>query len=215
MTVTLERPLSTALREETAQAHTAAEGAEFIVRLLAGDLSRQALADFCGQLWFLYEALERAVRSVARTEVGSFIADPRLERQAALEADLSELLGGDWREQVRILPATAAYVARLEEIANSDEAVRVVAHHYVRYMGDISGGQIISAQLSAQYGVGNDGLNFYDFSALGKLVPYRSSYRQRLDGIPLSEKGREQLIAEAKDAFIFNTGILAALSENS
>lgn len=215
MTVALEKPLSTALREETARAHTEAEGSDYLARLMAGEVSLQSLADFSGQLWFIYEALERAVRAVSQTPVGSLVADPRLERQEALETDLAELIGGDWREKVRILPATAAYVARLEEIADANNAVRVVAHHYVRYMGDISGGQVISRQLKAQYGLSEGALNFYDFSALGKIPPYRSSYRQRLDDLPLSESEREGLIGEAKRAFAFNADVFAALSGNA
>jgi len=202
VTVTLNKPLSAALREATAHAHENAEGSAFMQRLMSGQLSRAAAADLTGQLWFVYESLERAVRSVAH---------PRLERRYALEADLAALVGGDWREKIRILPATAAYVARLEEVSGS--AVEVVAHHYVRYLGDVSGGQVIAARLGALYDIESDALNFYDFTAIGKIPPYRKGYRERLDGLSLTAGEREALLSEAQRAFAFNSGIFAELDK--
>ena len=67
MTVTLNKPLSAALREATAHAHENAEGSAFMQRLMSGQLSRAAAADLTGQLWFVYESLERAGRSTSRT----------------------------------------------------------------------------------------------------------------------------------------------------
>jgi len=211
VTVTLNKPLSAALREATAHAHENAEGSAFMQRLMSGQLSRAAAADLTGQLWFVYESLERAVRSVAHTPIGSAGADPRLERRYALEADLAALVGGDWREKIRILPATAAYVARLEEVSGS--AVEVVAHHYVRYLGDVSGGQVIAARLGALYDIESDALNFYDFTAIGKIPPYRKGYRERLDGLSLTAGEREALLSEAQRAFAFNSGIFAELDK--
>lgn len=210
MTVTLKKPLSVALREETAHAHENAERSAFMQRLISGELTAEAAADLGGQLWFVYESLERAVRSVAHTPIASAVADPRLERRFALEADLAALVGGDWREKIRILPATASYVARLEEISGS--AVEVVAHHYVRYLGDVSGGQVIAARLGALYDIEPDALNFYDFSAIGKIPPYRKDYRERLDSLILTADEREALLLEAQRAFAFNSAIFAELN---
>ncbi|MDK4275376.1 biliverdin-producing heme oxygenase [Corynebacterium accolens] len=211
MTITLKKPLSVALREETAHAHENAERSAFMQRLISGELTAEAAADLGGQLWFVYESLERAVRSVADTPIASAVADPRLERRFALEADLAALVGGDWREKIRILPATASYVARLEEISGS--AVEVVAHHYVRYLGDVSGGQVIAARLGALYDIEPDALNFYDFSAIGKIPPYRKGYRERLDSLILTADEREALLVEAQRAFAFNSAIFAELNK--
>lgn len=205
-------PLSQALRDETSRAHAGAEGSDFMTRLMAGELSAQAVAALTGQLWFVYEALERAVRAVAETPIAGAVADPRLERRDALELDLAEMLGARWRDEVRILPATARYVARLESLDSPGAAPEIVAHHYVRYLGDVSGGQVIAARLGALYGVDPDALHFYDFTAIGKIPPYRTAYREALDGLVLSEVQRAGLIAEAQEAFAFNSGVFAELS---
>lgn len=206
-------PLSQMLREETARAHASAEGSDFMTRLMAGELSAEALATFTGQLWFIYEALERAVRAVAHTRIAGAVADPRLERRDALEHDLAEMYGPQWRDEVRILPATARYVARLESLDTPGSEPRVVAHHYVRYLGDISGGQVIAARLGALYGIDPDALNFYNFAAIGKIPPYRSAYREALDELALSDAQRAALIAEAQAAFACNSAVFAELAK--
>ena len=211
MTTTIDKPLSAALRDATAAVHARAENSSFMQRLLSGQLTEAAAADLAGQLWFVYDALENAARSVVNSPVAGAVADPRLERRDALEADLELFIGEDWREKVQALPATAAYVARLEEIAG--KPVEVVAHHYVRYLGDISGGQVIAAMLRSHYGIPAGALNFYDFSAIGKIPPYRNGYRERVDGLALNNDQRATLLTEAEKAFNFNTAIFAELAE--
>ena len=148
--------------------------------LLGGKLNTEAVAEFTGQLWFIYEALERAVRAIEDQPLAGSIVDRRLERQVSLEADLAGMYGANWRDAIRILPATMKYVSRLEELTGTGDPVPVIAHHYVRYLGDVSGGQVIAARLGTYYDIDPESLNFYDFSAIGKIPPYRSSYRTAL-----------------------------------
>ncbi len=202
-TIELDSPLSAQLREATQQAHSEAEGSQFMSRLIAGELNPEAVAFFTGQLWFIYEALERAVRNVDCP-----VADPRLERKLALEADLAEMYGADWRDQVRILPATARYVAHLGEL---DSPHLVTAHHYVRYLGDISGGQVIAARLGAVYGIDRDALNFYHFTAIDKIPPYRKAYKAALNEMQLSDAARAELLEEARVAFGLNSAVFAEM----
>lgn len=213
MTVTvIPAPLSVALREETAAAHETAEQSDFMARLLAGEQDSAAVSALTSQLWFVYTALEAATDAVAASGIGGAIHDARLVRRPALDADLRTLLGDGWRDQIRPLGATADYVARLEELASPEQAHRVVAHHYVRYMGDIAGGQVIAQRLKNLYGIPAEALNFYDFEALGKIPPYRADYRSRLDALELTDTQREETLAEAKDAFAFNTAMFADLA---
>lgn len=213
MTVATSQPLSLALRAATATAHENAEGSDFMAQLLAGKLDSEAVHEFTGQLWFIYDALERAVHEVKDTALTSTIFDSRLDRRASLESDLTGMYGSNWRDTVRILPATMKYVARLEEITGTNDPVPVIAHHYVRYLGDVSGGQVIASRLRIHYGVETESLSFYDFSAIGKIPPFRKNYRAALDELELDEDQREQLISEAKKAFAFNSAVFADLNE--
>lgn len=203
-------PISQALRNATAEAHGRAEGSEFMSTLFKGELDAQAVYALSGQLWFVYSALENAVDRVSGTPIGSVIADPRLQRRAALDHDLTYCLGSDWRKQLELLPATRRYVDRLDSFGEQD-VVRVIAHHYVRYLGDISGGQVIAARVADLYNVDPEALKFYDFSAIGKIPPYRTNYRQRLDSLPLTTQQRSTLIEEAIDAFGMNFALFTDL----
>ena len=209
---TTER-LTTRLREATAAAHDDAENSGFMSALLDGELHACAAADLAGQLWFVYGVLEDAVRSIADTPEGAAIADERLERHDALERDLGFLVGPRWRSSIEALPPTAAYVNRLTELARARDAASLLAHHYVRYLGDLSGGQIIARRLRDHYGIDGEGAAFYDFSALGKIKPYRDAYRDRLDALDLRDDVRDRVLAEAVLAFRMNTSLFRALDE--
>ena len=83
----------------------------------------------------------------------------------------------------------------------------------MRYLGDLSGGQIIARRLRDHYGIDGEGAAFYDFSALGKIKPYRDAYRERLDALELHDDVRDRVLAEAVLAFRLNTALFRALDE--
>lgn len=207
-----DKQLSVDLKESTLKAHERAESSTFVSRLLEGELSREAFADLTAQLWFIYSALEAAVRAAGENDAIERIYDPALERQAALERDLEQLYGAEWESKIEVLDATARYAERLNELRGLEVAPLLVAHHYVRYLGDIAGGQVIARVVAGKYGVESEALNFYDFSELGKIKPYRDRYKLRLDSVVLTEEGREAVIEEAVKAFGFNFEVFSALS---
>lgn len=209
MTLLATTPLSVALQEGTACAHAHAERAPFMSVLLDGGLTVAAFASYTGQLHAVYVALERAARAAAATPVMGALHDPRLERVAALESDLAELCGPQWRDVIHALPETRAYADHLDSL--SGDGASALAHHYVRYMGDLSGGQIIARLAGVHYGLEPRHLSFYDFSGLGKVKPYRDAYRRQLDGLELRAEERETVLAEANRAFDLNFAMLAAL----
>ncbi|WJZ03226.1 heme oxygenase (biliverdin-producing) [Corynebacterium freiburgense] len=209
MTLAMEaRPgaqLSAELKTSTAEAHERAEHSTFMEQLLNGNAD---VADFIAlqeQSWFVYSALENAARKVADNPIAAGVVDPVLDRVPSLEADLDHLHGGkEWRETVTALPATQAYVDRLNEIAETSDAARLVAHHYVRYLGDLSGGQVIGRMMQRHYDVAPEGVTFYNFEGIEKVKPYKDNYRAALDAIELSDADRARLLDEAGDAFLMN-----------
>ena len=90
-----------------------------------------------------------------------------------------------------------------------------VAHHYTRYMGDVSGGQFIRRVAVEAYGFERGaGTAFYDFRALGSLPRFRSDYRDRLDSLELDEAAAGLLIEETRLAYRLNTEVLADLGRH-
>ncbi|BAU96556.1 heme oxygenase [Corynebacterium suranareeae] len=205
--------LSEELRTHTAQAHEDAEHSTFMNDLLTGKLNAQAFIKLQEQSWLFYTALEAAARACSEDSRAASLFDPRLERKETLEADLDKLHeGANWREGVVATEATASYVERLEEIGAAKDFPRLVAHHYVRYLGDLSGGQVIARMVNREYGVEDDALSFYRFEDLGKLKPYKDNYRTALDALELTSVERSALLDEASDAFRFNQLVFEALA---
>ncbi|KQB85158.1 heme oxygenase (biliverdin-producing) [Corynebacterium oculi] len=213
--------LSADLKTFTAVAHEEAESSTFMADLLAGKLSAAEFVRLQEQAWLFYSALEKAAHALADTERAGKIIDPRLDRAAALERDLTYLHGlgegetGDWRERVVPLPATAAYVERLHRVYESLDEPRLVAHHYVRYLGDMSGGQVIATMMARHYGIAWEGLSFYRFAGIEKLKPYKDAYRANLNAMNFSEDERGVLLEEAAYAFVLNMNVFADLGRDA
>ena len=198
------------LRTATAKQHQEAEQSSFMGDLLGGSLGVEAYAELAGQLWFVYRELERAGLTLAdHPVVGPFI-DPVLHRTAALERDLCHLRGADWQRGLVALPATAAYAARLGEVA-AEWPAGFIAHHYTRYLGDLSGGQIIRGIAEKTWGFERkgDGVRFYVFEQVGNPAAFKRGYRQRLDaaGTAVGEIEQRRIAEEAGRAFQLNTAL--------
>ncbi|MDO4911718.1 MAG: biliverdin-producing heme oxygenase [Corynebacterium sp.] len=201
---TTNAPLSVALRTSTAEAHEAAEHSSFMDDLIGGRLDKAAFTRLQEQSWHFYKAMEEAARDL-KDDMGD-IYDVVLERLGTLEHDIAELGG---TVDAPILPATQEYVDRLKAIHDAKAAHRLVAHHYVRYLGDLSGGQVIGRMMQRHYDVSEEATTFYDFPF--KRKPYKDKYRESLDALSLTEEQRAELLQEASDAFIFNQRVFQDL----
>ncbi|KAE8766069.1 heme oxygenase (biliverdin-producing) [Georgenia thermotolerans] len=202
-------PLSQRLRDGTQDDHRAAESQPFVSALLAGELDVAAYADLAGQQLAIYRALEDGGSAMRRDPRGRHLVFSALERVPSIERDLAHLHGPGWRDRLRILPATRAYAARLRAVAG--HLPEYAAHAYTRYLGDLSGGQIIKRMVQRHYGVGGDGLTFYDFPDIPKAKPFKDRYRERLDALELDAAETARTVAEAQEAFRLNRAVFAEL----
>lgn len=203
--------LSLALREGTREQHGQAEGMAFVERLLAGDLDRAAYTDLAVQQLAIYTALEQAGAELRAAGGDHGLVFEELTRVPAIERDLAFLVGTDWPERVVFLPATRAYAERLA--ACSSDVATYAAHAYTRYLGDLSGGQVVKRMVQRHYGLTDEGVAFYDFPEIHKLKPFKDVYRERLDQLPLDAGQRAAVVAEAQVAFSLNQRMFAELGE--
>lgn len=198
------------IKTQTDAAHRRTEQSRFVGDLLAGKLTPAAHAALIAQTYLVYRTLEDAGRTHAENRlVAPFLGDELL-RTGALEADLEFLLGAQWRDQVVASPATQRYIDRLDEVAY-DWPAGFVAHHYIRYLGDLSGGQIIRRMLERAYGYETDGLRFYIFDGIEKPKLYKDAYRAKLDSAPLSADEQQRIIDEVNLAYELNGALFADL----
>lgn len=214
MTATTPRPtaepLSLLLRSGTRDEHQAAESMAFVDRLLAGDLCAAAYTDLAAQLLHVYRALEEVGDALAEHPVGRTVVFEELRRAPALEHDLAVLAGPDWASRPDVVtphPATLAYTDRIRV----GGLPGYVAHAYTRYLGDLSGGQVIARMVQRHYGVPEEALSFYRFGEIDRIKPFKDVYRTRLDELPLTEDERAAVVAESREAFRANRELFAVL----
>jgi heme oxygenase len=204
---------SQVLRDATATDHRDAAGAGFVHGLLSGSLPVEAYADLAAQQWYIYAELEKASDAHRFDPVaGAFVHD-ELTRRTTIEGDLATVVGTRWRSAIRPLPATTAYVDRLRSVA-ATSAVGFVAHHYTRYLGDLSGGQYIGKAIDRNYGFeGGPGARFYVFDQIDDADAFKERYRAALDQAPWSPADHAAVIDEVKVAYTCNQAVIAELAE--
>lgn len=206
-------PLSLRLREGTKTSHRLAETTPFIREFFAGRLSRAAYTTFLVQLRQVYAALETHLEEHRAHPVLAPMYLPVLHRVAAIDQDLAFYdPAGAWTTQPP-LPATERYVQRLGEVADH-RPVDLIAHHYTRYLGDLSGGQALKRIVAKMFP--NDagaGLAFYEFPAIADHGQFKDEYRARLDALPLDEAAGQALVDEANRAFELNRGVFAGMMD--
>lgn len=204
--VTPDQSLSALLRNGSQAEHREAESSSFMSELLAGRVNEQGYAHYLGQLRRVYEALESTAGLLRGDPIAAAVIDPALERLAAIDADLAFWGHGSGEAS----PATAAYVARI--LASSSWGGLFVAHHYTRYLGDLSGGQAIGRILTREFDLVGEGVAFYGFAEVPKPKLYKDAYRARLDALPFDAEQRGRVLDEVKVVFGLNGALFAELS---
>lgn len=127
----------------------------------------------------------------------------------------------------------------MRQLSDASDPSPLLAHSYVRYLGDLSGGQFIRRRITKAYGLEDDGLGtkFYDFNKLGgggsanigdmkKIKEWfrdgmnvgggenqqqKSENSTLLDDEILLTRCSELIIDEANHAFDLNSGLFTAL----
>lgn len=204
------------LKSHTASAHEHAEQAGFVTELLAGRMEASQVAAMLLQNYVIYRALESALEVNPDPRLAPF-ADPALMRVPALQKDLAVHFGDDWERklgagQLHVTPGAQTYADELGALGPGS-ATYLMAHHYVRYLGDLSGGQIISALVQRHYDLRPEGLNFYVFDGIGKIKPYKDSYRSHLDEADFSDTEKQEILHHAEVAFETNRQVFVDLMD--
>ncbi|WP_370246704.1 heme oxygenase (biliverdin-producing) [Nocardioides sp.] len=218
-------PLSVAMREGSAAAHREAEGSPFMARLVAGELPVAGYVAYLRRLRVVYAALEDTAAAHADLPGVAAVRDPAVERLAALDADLAHWgavpdAGPGSGGAPSHSPVAAAYAARIRAsvapVGAAPAGARFVAHHYTRYLGDLSGGQAIGRVLARQHDLPDGrGVAFYAFDDVPRPKPYKDAYRARLDALGASwhDTARAEVVAEVGVAFGLNQRLFAELGE--
>ena len=206
--------LAQQLREGTTKSHSMAENVSFVKSFLGGVVDRKSYRKLIANLFFIYEAIEEEIENNKDHQLIKFIYFPELNRKSSLIKDLYYYYGSDWRNQIQPSLATKSYVDRVHNIGKYQPEL-LIAHAYTRYMGDLSGGQILKKiARSAMQLSDTNGTSFYDFDQINDDKLFKQLYRESLDKIPLNSLQIRQVIGEANLAFNLNMRVFQELNSN-
>lgn len=176
------------LKELTYEQHRKAETRPFVKVLFGGDINPKLYATYLKNQHPMYEILE-----VCAMPHGLFNGLPEIRRAPAILADYIELWGADNPDKPKIVPVVDEYIRYILSI--KDDPKKLMAHIYVRHMGDLSGGQMISKRVP---GSGK----YYQFGDEPEKI--KEAIRAKLD---------DSLADEAKVCFEFATKFFEQMAE--
>ncbi|KAG8892914.1 hypothetical protein FRC00_011326 [Tulasnella sp. 408] len=234
----LSLPTSALLRAATAAAHQSAETSAGAKGLLGGRLPKEEYTKFLFIIWHLYDTLETALDTHASHPAIAPIYNPTiLRRTDSLSADIAFFLGANssnpavWQQHpqyVSFLPFPApvqTYLSRITSIASSPTEVhRLVAHAYVRYLGDLSGGQFIKRIVSKAYNLEDgEGTSFFEFARLGgpaggdhaasgDIIKLKQWFREGMDAGVRDDAEKRATVEEANLVFKYNENLFELLN---
>ncbi|KAF8798903.1 heme oxygenase-like protein [Phlegmacium glaucopus] len=229
--VDYSKPLATLLRESTLEIHDTVATSVGAKLLLSGSLSREEYARYLMMLWHIYHALEKALdRHASHSALEPTYNPTLLARASSLAADISHLLEVDessWKSHpihmnlmAAYPPPLSEYVQRIEELSNSNDPCALLAHSYVRYLGDLSGGQPIRHTLAKAYNLDEAtgfGISFYNFKELRSSKAASQGEMKRIkdwfrEGMNVAGERNVQVKAavlrESSRAFLLNCNLL-------
>jgi heme oxygenase len=143
------------LREVTQEQHQAVENLPFIQYLLHGEITEEHYVMYLAEMLEIYRHLENLAAMA-----GLLDDMPELPRAQRMRQDLDELAPG---YQTDVTPATRDYLDYLSTLYESEHVGDLFAHVYVRHLGDMYGGKLISRRVP---GTGR----WYEFDNRADLV---------------------------------------------
>jgi heme oxygenase len=190
--------LSVEIKQNTADIHRIVETKPLMRLLMKCQLSLETYLLFLQQLHLIYNALEQQLTKSKDNSIIELVYFPKqLHRTASLKDDL-HFFGQE--PCTNGLPTTEKIVRRIQFLSEYKPEL-LIAWSYIRYLGDLSGGQFLSKKVIQSYQLGEHGYSFYNFDSIpaNEMGVFKTMYRERMDQIP--EKYHAGIAQETKYAF--------------
>jgi heme oxygenase len=193
--------LREALKEQTRHLHAEVERTGVMRDLLRGRIDRARYCLLLRNLHAIYAALEQGIAGHDAHPYLVCLPLAQLARAEPLADDLRVLHGPRWAQDLELLPAADVYAQRLRALDREAPAA-LLAHAYVRYLGDLSGGQILCGIVSRSLGLsGECGTHFYAFGTPGAAQSLAMRFRAGLDAIDIDDPATGRIVTEAQWGF--------------
>jgi heme oxygenase len=200
-----EPSLSEMLRERTRRLHGIAERSGVVADILQRQCDRGGYALLLRNLLPAYERLEEELSDRMSHPILGVFAHRSLRRSDRLRTDLRNIEGADWERSLPLLESGVAYAASIAQAAAGD-GLRLVSHAYVRYFGDLSGGQVLKKLLGKSLSLPAAALTVYDFPD-GHTQTAKARLRDALDRTGRVTDDPHTLVIEAMTAFAHNIAV--------
>ncbi|NWH79606.1 HMOX2 oxygenase, partial [Piaya cayana] len=207
--------LSELLKEGTKESHDRAENTQFVKDFLKGRIKKELFKLATAALYFTYSALEEEIdRNKDNPAFAPLYFPLELHRREALAKDLRYFYGEGWKEKIQCSEATQHYVDRIHHVGQHEPEL-LVAHAYTRYMGDLSGGQVLKkvAQRALKLPSTGEGIQFYVFDNVSNAQQFKQLYRARMNALDLDKNTKDRIVEEANRAFRFNMQVFDELDQ--
>ncbi|XP_028913065.1 heme oxygenase 2 [Ornithorhynchus anatinus] len=207
--------LSELLKEGTKESHDRAENTQFVKDFLKGHINKELFKLATTALYFTYSALEEEMdRNKDHPAFAPLYFPMELHRKEALIKDMEYFYGEGWKDQVQCSEATRTYVERIHYVGQNEPEL-LVAHAYTRYMGDLSGGQVLKkvAQRALKLPNTGEGTQFYLFENVTNAQQFKQFYRARMNALDLDRKTKDKIVEEANKAFEYNMQVFNELDK--
>lgn len=198
-----EAGLLQTLRDRTRQLHAEAERTGIVRDVLRGEASRFGYALLLRNLLPAYRQLEREADSLPATFAPGIISAKALYRTNAIRRDLEALYGTRWDSTLPLLASGERYADRISDAVERNRKL-LLAHAYVRYLGDLNGGQILKKILLRKVGIPQDALNFYMFPDIDDIEQFKLDYTDALAVVVNDSLEIDAVANEAVSAFNLN-----------
>jgi heme oxygenase len=127
------------LRDYTNDKHRAAEGTPFVQYMLHGAITPAHYAEYLQQMHVVYSNIEYF------GEISLLFQDlPDIKRADRMRQDLEEL---GYTVVAPALPSVERWRQRIVDLYYSGRKDQILAHVYVRHMGDLYGGKVIAKRV--------------------------------------------------------------------
>ena len=192
------------MKTATAPYHRRAEQTGIVHDILRKRVSKKAYTLYLRNLYLIYSGLEKpfASSSDGLKTVSPFL-NKMVIRSEPLAVDLYHLSAGKNWQNLPLLQSSLSYRKHIDYLRTHDP-VLLLGHIYVRYLGDMNGGQVLHRLLSETLDLPHEALNFYQYPAIHEIVSFRQAYRGLFNSVKLNAPQRRTVIETAIKAFEFN-----------
>ncbi|XP_028841520.1 heme oxygenase 1a [Denticeps clupeoides] len=200
-----DKDLSEQIKAATKDSHVRAENTALMQNYQKGQITLPQYKLLLCSLYEIYKAMEEELdKNLSHPGVAPIYFPQELARLEALERDLGYFFGPEWQKRITVPAATHIYTQRLRKIGKENPKL-LVAHAYTRYLGDLSGGQVLGRITQKAMGLKDDrGVSFFSFPGVPSPNRFKQLYRSRMNSIELSKEEREEMLEEAVRAFELN-----------